>query len=292
MWYLWLIFALLAVLFPVGILLMAARTAKPYRRDKQKLKLIGVNALKYCAFYWLCDLFFMAFIIDSLICKFVFGGSIMLIVFYNLSCSFTKQGMDRRNALLKWAMVQDFIVGIGLSIYLIYLVPDIDLREIISVVVAAVYGGLLTLVGVAWTIKKGESDRREDERNRVKPLWGLVDDYSQDLFPADANQKTFSKKGVESTEAVHLFNLINSDKCSFFIEKLEIEGEEYFPQTKCLIKKSEIFSVLAFVETGRHIDRGKPIKIFLTDMNFESRVYEISMQNGRESMQMKEAANE
>lgn len=42
MWYLWLIFALLAVLIPVWILLMASKAAKPYSNDKQKMKIISV----------------------------------------------------------------------------------------------------------------------------------------------------------------------------------------------------------------------------------------------------------
>ena len=57
---------------------------------------------------------------------------------------------------------------------------DNSLREIITTIVSAVYGGLLTLVGVAWTIRKGDDDRRrditrieeekrEDERNDMHP---------------------------------------------------------------------------------------------------------------------------
>lgn len=90
MWYLWLIFAVFAVLIPVGIISMAVKAAKPYRNDKQKIKVIGCNVIKYCLFYWLCDLFFMSFIIDSLAWKFIFGGVIMVIIFFNLSNIFAK----------------------------------------------------------------------------------------------------------------------------------------------------------------------------------------------------------
>lgn len=63
MWYLWLIFALLAVFIPVWILFMASKAAKPYSNDKQKMKIISLNTIKYLLFYWLCDLFFMSCII-------------------------------------------------------------------------------------------------------------------------------------------------------------------------------------------------------------------------------------
>lgn len=170
MWYLWLIFALLAVFIPVWILFMASKAAKPYSNDKQKMKIISLNTIKYILFYWLCDLFFMSCIIDNLACKYIFGGSIMLIVFYNLSNAFANSKV-KRNGLIKWGMLQDFIVGVGLSIYLIYIIPNTDLREIVSVIIAAVYGGLLTLVGVAWTIKHSMIQKHEDELVKAKPLF-------------------------------------------------------------------------------------------------------------------------
>ena len=60
-------------------------------------------------------------------------------------------------------MVFDFVLGVGLSIYLIYIIPNEGLQNIIIPIVSAVYGGLLTLVGVAWTIKKSDSDRKQEE---------------------------------------------------------------------------------------------------------------------------------
>lgn len=291
MWYLWLIFALLAVLIPVWILFMASKAAKPYSNDKQKMKIISLNAIKYILFYWLCDLFLMSCIIDNLACKYIFGGSIMLIVFYNLSNAFANSKV-KRNGLIKWGMLQDFIVGVGLSIYLIYIIPNTDLREIVSVIIAAVYGGLLTLVGVAWTIIKGESERKEDEQNRVKPFWGVVDNLSTDVHRASNNFKIFSKKNMGFASGKHLFNLQNSDKCSFFIDKLSLQGEEYFPETRCLIKKDEIFSIGVYMEQGKQMNRQEPIRVFVTDMNYENHIYEISVNSNGKNVLMEEVTNE
>lgn len=68
-------------------------------------------------------------------------------------------------------MLQDFLVGIGLTVYLIYLIPEKELQTIILTIVAALYGGLITLVGVAWTIKKSDKDRKEDEIKHEKPYF-------------------------------------------------------------------------------------------------------------------------
>lgn len=61
---------------------------------------------------------------------------------------------SNKTSLNKWVMLQNFLIGIGLSIYLIYIIPNNDVRTITIPIVAAVYGGFITLIGVAWTIKK------------------------------------------------------------------------------------------------------------------------------------------
>ncbi len=83
----------------------------------------------------------------------------MLIVFYNLSASVVNQANQARNVILKWSLLQDFIVGVGISIYLIYIIPNDDLQTIVIAIIAAIYGGLFTLAGVAWTINKSDKDK-------------------------------------------------------------------------------------------------------------------------------------
>lgn len=232
MWYLWLIFALLAVLIPVWILLMASKAAKPYSNDKQKMKIISLNAIKYILFYWLCDLFFMSCIIDSLACKYIFGGSIMLIVFYNLSNAFANSKV-KRSGLIKWGMLQDFIVGVGLSIYLIYIIPNTDLREIVSVIIAAVYGGLLTLVGVAWTIKHSMIQKHEDELVKAKPLFTfnffaekepLVNNRKVCLVDSNKQPTTFAEALRRPNGTESFMEIENSEQSSFTIKRFYFDG--------------------------------------------------------------------
>lgn len=180
MWWQWLIFALLMIIIPLSIVNLAIWVKKKNNLTNEQEKVMGVNMVKYTLFYWLCDLFYMSFIIESLACKFVFGGLIMLIILYNLSSAIINQTNKRRNGFIKFAIIQDFLVGIGIAIYLIYIISNIALQQIVLAIVAAVFGGLFTLVGVAWTIKKGDADRnaelkrieterREEERKKYIP---------------------------------------------------------------------------------------------------------------------------
>ena len=109
---------------------------------------------------------------DNLVCQYIFGSLILFVVFMNLAGAFTYP--KERTGLEKWGLLQDFLLGIGLSIYLIYIIPDYDLRVIVIPVVAAVYGGLITLVGVGWTIRKSDHDRKEEQIQKNRPLVFIV----------------------------------------------------------------------------------------------------------------------
>ena len=94
----------------------------------------------------------------------------MVIIFYNLSKVFVN-GNDK----FKFGLIQDFIVGLALTMYLIYIIPNQELQNIIISIVSAVYGGLLTLIGVAWTIRKSDKDRKIEEEQKAKPIVFICD---------------------------------------------------------------------------------------------------------------------
>lgn len=235
MWYLWLIFAILFVLIPIGVIKLKQISKKrSIQITKEQEKYANLVAFKLILIYWLCDLFFMSFIIDSLVCKFIFGGLIMLIIFYNLSNVFVKRRKNNFGSFTKWTMLQDFLIGVGLSIYLIYIIPNNDLREIVSIIIAAIYGGLLTLIGVAWTIQQSVIQKHEDELVRAKPLFTFnifaenrpkVNNRKICLVQNNDEPNSFSEamklpKGVESYMEVE-----NSAQSSFTIKRFYYDGE-------------------------------------------------------------------
>ena len=169
-------------------------------------------------FYWLCNLFYMACFINNLICKFVFGILIVLWVFMNLAMVFTNP--KERNGFERFGILQDFVVGIGLSIYLIFIIPNKELQQVVIPIVAAVYGGLITLVGVTLTIRKADNDRKAEEISKAKPVV-FVCNYRNTTFDSGMvkileskkTQGTLKKASEKSKNKYSLryINLENSD---------------------------------------------------------------------------------
>lgn len=167
----WVSFTIIALLIPLsvfGFIGWSASKMNP-KPTKEQYAHAGAKGIALTLFYWLCDLFYMACFQDYLVWKFIFGGTIMVIVFANLAMAFSNPNTKR--GLNKIWLIQDFLVGIGLTVYLIYLIPNPDIQQVVIPIVSAIYGGLITLVGVAWTIKKSDKDRKDEEEKKAKPLF-------------------------------------------------------------------------------------------------------------------------
>ena len=249
MWWQWLIFGLIILAAPYGLYEIKKFATKRIKPTEEQNKIANQRFTILCLFYWLCDCFYMTFIINNLIWKFILGGLIMVIIFYNLSKAFING-----NSPLKFGLVQDFIVGIALTIYLIYIIPNESLQQIIIPIIAAVYGGLLTLVGVAWTIKKSDKDRKEEEVKKAKPLFDfspildepIVVSGSKNCFPID-NEKGY-------TFDTHLL-IDNSEHSSFKLKRI-FHDQKWFELTSNTMVLSNKRLILSF-------KFNEPIDIFL-----------------------------
>lgn len=134
-------------------------------------------------FYWLADALYISIFSHSLLWQFITGGLCMVIIFTNLS-----NLVISRKVVSKVAMLHDFVAGIAITIYLIYIIPNPSLQNIVLIIASALFGGLITLVGVAWTIKDGH--RREAESKRLEKIpyleiefgkWMLKEERGSDL---------------------------------------------------------------------------------------------------------------
>lgn len=217
MWWQWLIFGLIFLAIPFGLHGMKEYTAKKINPTEEQKKMANQRFTKLCLFYWLCDFFYMTFIIDSLTWKFILGGLIMVIIFYNLSKAFING-----NRSLDFGLIQDFIVGIGLTVYLIYIIPNLDLKNIIIPIVSAVYGGLLTLVGVAWTIRKSDNDRKQEQEQKAKPVVFICDPRTM----ADQREKPILRNLLSKN---HRGSLQESPKnnCACKLPEIIINNSDY-----------------------------------------------------------------
>lgn len=286
MWYEWLIFGAVFLLIPIAVAnlkLIAEKKINPTEDQKKNASLLcGFLIL----FYWLCDLFYMAFILDNLALKFIFGGLVMAIIFYNLSKAFVS-----RAPTFKWGLIQDFIVGVGMSVYLIYIIPNTDLQNVLIPIVSAVYGGLITLVGVAWTIKETRKDLEKNDALNAKPFFGIIDiqHYLSDISCKNGIEfrpKNFDAKLVFLDE----INIQNSDKAPFYIDKFSVDNIDYYPDSTFLVTKEMIFSAIIYVEESKKKPLDKAY-MYVTDVNFKSRIYELKC-GGYHNYRIKEITKE
>lgn len=169
----WISFGLIFILIPFGVVGIKRLVLNNNQLTSKQVKLVNNRAFLLMLLYWLCDLFYMSLFINSKLWQFIFGGILLVIIFMNLAQSFSYP--IKRSNFSKVGMIQDFIIGIGLTIYLIFIIPNEEVKTITIPIVAAVYGGFITLIGVSWTIKKSDIDRKEDEIRKAKPLLFIVD---------------------------------------------------------------------------------------------------------------------
>lgn len=240
----WVSFALIAVLIPISIFWFIgwASTKLKTKPTKEQKAHAGKMGIYYVLFYWLCDLFYMACFINNLVCKYVFGGLILVTIFINLARSFSVP--KDKNAFERWGLVQDFVIGVGLSIYLIWIIPNPDVQAIVIPIIAAVYGGLITLVGVAWTIKKSDKDRKEDETKKVRPIFSYSMLRREPSLDVVVQKICFSDIALQDNFKCEAnVELENSNQSPFEIKRVhhdnnwsEVEGNKMvLPSNKCLL---------------------------------------------------------
>ena len=170
----WAVFVLIFLYIPVFTFGVRnfLKNEKKYTEDQLKISL--KICWRYVGFYWLIDLFYMAifnyWIADGqsqalwLTLQFVFGGLSIVYIFINLTRAFLSHTKK-----YWWGILQDFLWGIAITVYLIFLIPGESLQTIVLTITAAVYGGLLTLVGVAWTIKDNSEKIKQERKLSIKP---------------------------------------------------------------------------------------------------------------------------
>ena len=129
-------------------------------------------AVKYVLFYLLVDAFYISIFTKTEWGQFAFGGIALLILLYSVASSFLSQSIKQ-----KWLLIHDFVIAIAMTVYLVYIIPDEALQNVVLVLVSAIYGGFIALVGVAWTIKDGK--RQEAESRRLEKIPYLQAEFGE-----------------------------------------------------------------------------------------------------------------
>ena len=105
--------------------------------------------------------------------------AIINIIFYNDTKYFKPE--DRNTFIYKLVTIMLYAIAIFLfPYYLKWCGLDEESFSIFIPVYSYVVGGMLTLGGVAWTIRKSENDKREDDVKRSKPVVFIYDQSTLD----------------------------------------------------------------------------------------------------------------
>lgn len=270
MWWQWLIFGLIFILIPIGLIQLKNFALKTKQYSHKEIQKAEQKMVMSGLFYWTCDFFYMTIIINNLIWQFILGGLIMIILFYNLSKAFING-----NYLFNFLLIIDFIIGISLTIYLIYIIPNQDLQNIIIPIVSAVYGGLLTLVGVAWTIRKSDSDRKQEEQQKAKPVVficdtrTLVDELKNPIQRFLLSKKCVGtlKEAKDKTDAyiIHQILIQNSDYSHVSVRGFRINEDYHIYDIGQVLPKNTIIDLRSYFKF-EYTEEIKYVALILEDM--------------------------
>lgn len=228
--------AAVALVAPIGI---GVEFVLPRNPNKKQFTAAVKSSILLTLFVWFFDLLYMAIFNRWIVWEYVFGLLAIVLLFTNLTRSFLSDKKDG-----KWILPFEFLADVGLSVYLIYRIPNDGLRTIITTVAAALFGGFLTLVGVAWTIRQGqkeraedrkqlEEDRKQEEIRKAKPIFSYKALFEEPLI--------FSGKKIclplNMPECKNSMNAIieNSNHSVFQLLRIFIDGKWYLIKGNAVI---------------------------------------------------------
>lgn len=246
-WY-WVIFICVLVLVPVGLINFKTYIESKNNYTKEQKQSANKKIGFLIIWYWYLDCVYMVIFNHWNISTYIMASFAIIIILFNLVKTFLSA--YNKNPFIQITLVFDFLIAIGLIVYLIYLMGDgsdkgSSLQNIILTITAAVLSGLLTLVGVAWTIKKTDESRKQDEIQRAIPMFSYnilrkepeIDITIQKVCYTQTydNDKQFTYEAYVELE--------NSNKNSFKMTNIFHDDELYpiagntivLPSSKCIL---------------------------------------------------------
>ena len=238
----WCICTIVFLMVPFGATGLKDMVVEKAKVNNEQDKIVNSRVIQVVLYFWFMDFVALCVFQRWLVMSLVFGIIALIIIYYNISLAFVSK--SKYNRTLDYGILFDFVFGIALTVYLIYIIPNADVKEIVIPVVAAVYGGLLTLVGVVLTIKKSDRDRKEDEVKKAKPMFAYnmlmqeprLDDVMQRVCMSDTLEQ------LQNACDVYVV-LENSNLSTFEIKRIyhddnwvNVEGNTIvLPSSKCIL---------------------------------------------------------
>ena len=237
----WVIAICVAVISPFALAnFKIYAEAKGNYTEEQKKAASGKIGLAMLT-VWYVDFTFVCMFMDWLVAFFVLAGLYLIKMVYDVA----KVLINRKESTVypNFVVVGDFVLCFLLMILLIYKIPDQQLQTIVLALVAALLGGLLTLLGVMMTIKKSDMDREEEERKRAKPVFAfnmltkepVRPEFDKACFPMEEEESGYPCEAYVEVE--------NSNLSSFAMKRIKHDGKWFelegnttlIPGNKCVL---------------------------------------------------------
>lgn len=232
----WFFFGFFAVFCPIAFLWRSSKIIEKKGGVKSRAGIAILAETVVCIIqFWLYDLLYMAIFNGWLIWQFVFGVISVIIIFVNLVKTFANEVKVAR-----FMLALELVIGLGLTIYLIYIIPIDSLRTIVTAIVAAVYGGLLTLSGVAWTIHRSDRLKQEEDIQKAKPIFTFRMVRS---FILDMDGKKVCSDDNDKKMSLHCLAVIENSEHSLFTISQIYHDEKWFYTVgnKVVLPSSEVY---------------------------------------------------
>ena len=279
--WLWVIFAYIAVFTPCFFLSLLVFDVKQNGKDTEKHQKSLANIVKNIALYWFVDLFYMSvfnywiiyienqtFNTMWLSLQFVFGILSLVIITFNLTQVFLN---GQRS--LWFFMALEFVLALIICGYLIFIIPNCNIQEIVLTIASALLGGILTLVGVAWTIKKGDSDRRETQQLTLKPWIFLMQGYLSQEEKKKLPKYIFTTSGLAQNDAKRFCVLKNTDNGIAILKEISSKRYRYIPIGDAIVDKNSVFYLYVDFEDD---DEKEELRLTIEDVLHNEYNYKLS----------------
>lgn len=246
--WLWVIFGVVAIYTVLFFLSLLSYNLKHRELTKEERQKNSIHVVKYILLYWLFDLTYMGIFNDWFWTTFICGTLAVTFVFYNLALAFFNVVES-----LKGLLLLELLFSMGTAVYLIYMIPNDTLQSIIVTIVASIFGGLFTLLGVAWTIKKGEADRKEDERKKNIPYMKVVHGIKVSSEVCARIHKGIDLRNIKELEKVNGNTLYiitiqdcimkNISESNVILQGMVFDNKRYDFSERVILEKGEVCNI-------------------------------------------------
>lgn len=239
----WVFFSLILILTPIYLIDFKTFIETKANLTNEQKKNVSLKVMAIVLWYWYLDFLYMTIFNNWKYAMYTMSVLAIIYIFYNVIFVFLKR--KTKNGFYNVILISDFLIGIALTIYLIYSIDNEILQNIVTTIVAALFGGLVTLVGVAWTIKEtNESKKKEDEQKAV-PLFAFNMLRAEPRLSETVVRVCFPSE-LENDYKCEVYSKIeNSNKNAFKLKRILHDGKWFDLEGNTTVLPSS-FCILAF----------------------------------------------